>query len=728
MFRRRFWQIFFFVLLLLPPLWLHMLSQPYLYKATASLLIEPSQGKTGEVDGAFGLEEDAGDYLNTQLKLLHSTLLINRVIEKEDLLNSNLLDNQPAPQQYEYPPWLITVNEMLGFRKATPPTPIDPEKKNKETMEAVVTNILSNLTIQPINKSHIVELTFTARDPFLAARVVNAIARNHTGWQLEARTATMKRVSKLLVHRLESLTGSLEQAEKTLETFRKESGLVTSEEKESVEWKQLQAVNDEYSMVIAKLMESQIRIQKLDDWISSRNNRKPGLPALDNEEAISVLLRDLNRDAAQKERVITKLSERRGENYPPVIRLRKDFAKTTAAIYAEENRMLAAERHNHEISQGRMAKVEKRLAQEQKKFKEYQNKAVQLRKLEREVDANRELHAMFLKRFKETDVMGGMDLPDIQLVDAAEPPSQPFSPQFAQNTLWTVSAGFFVAVLVAFILELMDPTVKTPDEAERAIDLPLMGWVPLIPGRDPARITETMQTCTPGTAYGESLQGVRTSLMMVDVHEPVKLIMIVSCGSGEGRTTLVRSLAKVCSTNGERVLIIDADFRHPLNKKAAEEQEIRGIAGMIGQCANLGEVPSLAKPGEKQAADFHKVVMEHIEETPEGYHLLAPGVADANPTKILSSPLWPAITKLLREKYDRILVDSPPVLRFTDAQLLGVHMDAAVLLVKSAVTQKEHLLTARKRMTLSRTPLVGMVLTQLDMRKHRSELREYGHS
>ncbi|MBF0109219.1 MAG: polysaccharide biosynthesis tyrosine autokinase [Magnetococcales bacterium] len=729
--RRRFAPILLFVFLLLPPLWLYLLGQPYLYRAVAVMLIEDKEPRIGFIEGVLGLDPQLGENLSTQLHLLQGTVLIARVVEREHLLDSGLIaEIAPAPEKNG---WLPPFLELLGI--PVPPAPPPPSIHSRDAaLTALVKHIRSQVRIRPIANSQMVEISFVSRDPQLSARVVNAIARNHIEWQMETRTAMFKRVSQLLVQRLDALTDNLEQAESALEAFRQRTGMITSEEKASIEWQQLQAVNDEYSMTIAKSMALQSRIQKMEDWIAARNNRKSSPPGSDPELEFSSLLKELVLESSQKEGRIATLSGQLVENHPSLSRMRKDLAKTNASISTEANRLLAVDLHDLESVQGRLVKIEKRLAQEQKKFKEYQNKAVELRKLEREMEANRELHNSFLKRFKDTNILGDLNIPVIQLVDPAEPPNRIHSPKFMEMTLLTLILGVLGGSLAAVFLELLDPTLKTPYETERAIDLPLLGWVPLISARHPETRQERMRSCAPGSPYGEALQGIRTSLMMIHLHEQLKTVMIVSCGPGEGRSELVRGLANVCALDGERVLILDADFRGDKapggtahRDESPEKQADRGISGIIRMCDTLvGEIDS-GWNTEETRSRIRAIIMDRLEKSADGIDFLHPGWADANPTKILSSPHWPVVMQILREEFDRVFIDTAPVLRTTDAQLLGVHVEAAILLIRSAHTHKEHLLTARKRMIRSRMPLVGVILTRLDMKKHRAELREYGH-
>ncbi|MBF0132715.1 MAG: hypothetical protein HQL75_09040 [Magnetococcales bacterium] len=724
-FRRRFWQIIFFVFLLLPPLWLHLLGQPFLYKATAALLIGHST--TNNTDGNLALDPAIGEHFSTQLHLLQGSVLIGKVIEQENLMASNLVDDIP-PLQTQTHPILAKALEKLGIPQRNITLPTDPQGHKEWLLAALVKDIRAHLHVQPMENSAMVEISYLSRYPELAARIVNAIAKNHIEGQMETRTTKMKQVARLLVQRLDELLENLERAETALETFHKQSGLITTEEKQSIEWQQLQVANDEYSVTIEKTMALQNQIHKLEDWIESRDNRRPEMLELKPDIETSILLDDLYDSAAQQQKQITQLTQRNEKNYPPLVRLRKDLAKVIAAIHSEENHLLTTNRQQLDLTQKTLAKIETRLLQYQKKFNEYKNKAAQLRKLEREVEAYRELHNIFLKRFKETNIMGAMDIPTIQLIDAAEPPTQIDRPKIGEATMWTVCAGFIVVTLLIFILEYLDPTIRTPYEIERAIDLPLMGWVPLVTGRNPRKVQEQLHACTPGTPYGEALQGIRTSLMMIDAHAPVRSIMIASCQPQEGRTALVNGLAKICSSNGERVLVINADFRQHAEMPNTQERADAGISGVVRLCDALGDATTSPSPQTDATSDVRQIILERITQSPDGYSVLEAGLPNTNPPKTFSSPFWPTIMASLREEFDRILVDSPPMLRFTDAQLLGVHMEAIILLVRSASTHKEHILTARKRMILSRTPVAGVILTQLDMRKHRAELREYGLS
>ncbi|MBI3811650.1 MAG: polysaccharide biosynthesis tyrosine autokinase [Nitrospirae bacterium] len=326
--------------------------------------------------------------------------------------------------------------------------------------------------------------------------------------------------------------------------------------------------------------------------------------------------------------------------------------------------------------------------------------------LKREADANRQLYEVLLKRLKETALTESLPRSNIQVVDPAQPSTVPIKPKKGMNLLLAVIVGLTMGAGLAFFFEYLDNTIKNPDDIERVIAAPLLGIVPSAGrAKKPVHPIETIVSVEPKSSYAEAYRTIRTGVLLSSAERPPKIVLVTSPGPMEGKTTTAVNLAVAMAQAGSSTLLIDADLRKPrIHKIFAQEPS---PDGSDGNTKGLG--PVLVGEIPPEAA---------IRQTPIPLlSILTSGPIPPNPAELLGSQKMRELLGGLAKTFDRIIIDSPPLVPVTDATLLAMLCDGVVLVVKESQTTKHLAITARTRLAEAKARLLGVVLNDVNLRK-----------
>jgi len=332
-------------------------------------------------------------------------------------------------------------------------------------------------------------------------------------------------------------------------------------------------------------------------------------------------------------------------------------------------------------------------------------KEVRLRELQRQVDSDRQLYDIFLKRMKESSQAVDYKKANARVLDAARMPSAPFKPNKPRFILLALIGGLFIGVLLAFLNESLDRTIKTSDDVEQKLGQANLGLLPMIkkkkgdgfvfPILDPQY-----------NGFAESVRTIRTGLVLSGLDNPHKIILVTSSVPGEGKTTVASNLA-VAMAQVEKTLLVGADMRRPSLTRAC---------GLSPDLPGLSEVVA----GE---ANFKDIIQ--IDEA-TGLHILPGGMIPPNPLELLSSDRFAKTLAVLEKFYDRIVIDSPPVQAVSDALVLSKYAKAVVYVVEADKTHEQIVRNGLKRLMQHDAPIAGIVLNKVDITKAEKYGYEYG--
>jgi capsular exopolysaccharide synthesis family protein len=281
----------------------------------------------------------------------------------------------------------------------------------------------------------------------------------------------------------------------------------------------------------------------------------------------------------------------------------------------------------------------------------------------------------------------------VQLTKAATTPMSPASPKPLRNLALALLVGLVVGTGLAFLRERLDDTVRTKDELAGALpDVSVLGLVPVMEGWEtdphPARLRELSRG---NSAPAEAFRDLRTSVQLLGVERPLRVVQVTSPSPGDGKTTVVAGLAAVLAAPGQRVLVVDCDLRRP------QVHAFFGLPNDKGFC-------SIFTDGLSPLDVIQRVDGE------DSLHVLASGPIPSNPSEILSSHRTSEVLFELKHAFDIVLVDSPPVLPVTDTVLLAAWVEATIVVARSGATTAKHLTEAVERLRRATAPVVGTVL------------------
>ncbi|MEL6547763.1 MAG: polysaccharide biosynthesis tyrosine autokinase, partial [Myxococcota bacterium] len=337
---------------------------------------------------------------------------------------------------------------------------------------------------------------------------------------------------------------------------------------------------------------------------------------------------------------------------------------------------------------------------------EVNKKEIDYTRLQREAKNYASLYDLVLKRQKETDLTTLLNVNNVRKFEAAKPPKAPIKPRPVMNMLVSLVLGVLAGVGLAFLVDMFDNTVKSQKQVEETLGIPFLGIVPMIKvGRGPRNANNTPERDqyileNPRSAVAECTRTIRTNLMFMSPETPARFLVITSSSPREGKSTTAINLAIVTAQSGKRTLIVDTDMRRPRLHKSFRVGNDVGISSYI-----VGE----------------STLDESVQRSPvEGLDLLTCGPIPPNPAELLHTEAFERLLDELRERYDRVIFDSPPVTAVTDSLVLSSMMDGVVLVLHANITTLHSAQIARRRIEDVGGRIFGGVLNDVDLDDRRT--------
>ncbi|MCJ7783504.1 MAG: polysaccharide biosynthesis tyrosine autokinase, partial [Desulfobacterales bacterium] len=552
----------------------------------------------------------------------------------------------------------------------------------------------TKLKIEPIRNSRLVKIHFDSNFRQLSTQVSNSLAAAYIQQNLEARFISTEQAKEWLTKQLEDLKAKVERADENLQEFGSEHDIISLDEKENVTMQRLTELNETLTKAEAERMAKealykQTGVRNFDSFPSILENK---------------LIQDLKQAYIHLEAQYMRLSETFKPEYPEMVRLKNQMETLQKRLKGEIDKMILGIKGDYESSLRREALLRQAFQQQKAKALEMKGKAIQYNILKREADTNRELYKGLLLRMKEAGVSAGITASNIQIVDPAELPTQPYKPNKRLNLLLAAVVGLFLGVGLAFFFEYLDNTIKTPEDLEQWVRLPSFGMVPEISNGRRGRLekgasypVELVTFGHPKSMLSEAYRSIRTSILLSSSEKPPKKITITSPNPSEGKTTTVINTAIALSQTGAQVLIIDADMRKPKVHKIFNYENGKGLSNFL---SGHGDLESIVKKSE----------------VPNLFYIPC-GPVPPNPSELLGSILFKTMLESLEARFDHILLDSPPVLGFADAIILSTCVNGVILTVLGGKTPRETLQRAKEALQQTNTKILGVVINRVDIRR-----------
>jgi capsular exopolysaccharide synthesis family protein len=559
--------------------------------------------------------------------------------------------------------------------------------------------------------TRIIEIHYRSADPQMAANVVNTLMETYVENNFKARFESTMQASDWLQKQLVDLQMKVETSQEKLVRYQKEHEILGTDEKQNIITAKLDELNKELTAAESERMDKEALYRMVESGDPDAVASSAGgiEDAGSSSQSASQLLEVLRSRQAEIKIQSADLNTQFGPSYPKLAQLNNQLKEIDAQIQAEMKKIASKVRGQYTTALRRENMLHDALEKQKQEANKLNESAIEYSLLKRDVDTNRQLYEGILEKLKQAGVSAGLKSNNFRIVDSARPPSAAIEPNVPRNLLFAVMLGLASGVGLAFLLEGLDNTVRTTEQAQMISGLASLGMIPLgsksaRDGAHPKRLViasskeavELVTQVRPQSQMAESYRALRTSLLLSNLGAPPKVIMVTSALPQEGKTTTSINSAVVLAQKGVRVLLIDADLRRPSIHKTLGMGPHTGLSNVLTGSTTL------------EHAITRTSLLPNL-------FVMPAGTPPPNPAELLASSNMRDMLDHLREEYDHIVIDTPPALSVTDAVVLSPRADAVVLVIRSGQTTKQALRRSRDILTQVNAKVVGVLLNAVDL-------------
>jgi exopolysaccharide transport family protein len=666
-----------------------------IYEATGRIAINKPDNNLVTFKDSANASADYSDPtdLDTEVSILQSDLLALQVIKNLNLDKMPEFGGKPS----------------TGPEANLAPDPLATDSARTGSLIAAFKGGL-HVSLKP--NTRIVEIRYTSTNPQLAALIVNTLASTYVEQNFKTKFESTMQASDWLQQQLSDLQIKVETSQEKLVKYQKEHEILGTDEKQNITTEKLAELNKELTAAESVRMEKESLyklVQSGDPETVASTAEALESGGANGSAGLSPLLGALRSKEADLKIQIAELSTQFGPSYPRVAQLNGQLKEVDSQIQGELKKIVDRVRGEYLAAR----QQEDMLSAEFEKQKQEENKlnesAIEYSLLKRDVDVNRQLYEGLLEKLKEAGVTAGLKSNNVRLVDIARAPSAPTEPNIPRNLAFGFVLGLTSGIGLAFLLENIDNTVRTTEQAQIISGLPALGMIPL-GSKNPAEngatralgvassreAVELVTHARPQSQMAESYRALRTSLLLSNLGTPPKVVMVTSARPQEGKTTTSINTAVVLAQKGVRVLLIDADLRRPSIHKTLGLGPRTGLSNVLTGSTAL------------EQAILRSAVLSNL-------FILPAGTPPPNPAELLASANMRDLLLDLRDKYDHIVIDTPPTLSVTDAVVLSPRVDAIVLVIRSGQTTKQALRRSRDILMQVNARVTGVLLNAVDL-------------
>ncbi len=689
---KRRWVVLTSLLVVFSTVAIATLKQKPVYQGKVVLEINPEQPNVLNFKEVLQISTvDVDSYRETQYKVLQSRTLAEHVLQALQLYRS--------PEFYE--------NQRLLGLITSPPDPLPsssdpgPPDTNAEYYRNSVDHFIGSVDVAPVRRSNLVEVLFRSEDPRMAARIANQLATDYIDQNLQVKWDETLKASEWLQTQLVGLKAKLEKAEDALQAYAQANSILFIDEKKDLASERLTQLQDQYTKAQADRFQKEAlyslveagKVQDLPGFLSNR------------------LIQDLSVRLAELQRDYSELLATVKPDYPKAVALKQQIDTLQASLDRQKQALAQNIVDDYRSAVANEQYLAQALEDQRKIVNEIADKSIQYNILKREVDTSQQLYEGLLQRLKEAQVSAGLKASNIRVVDPAQVPEDPVRPRVVLNLALGLFLGLGLGIGLAFFQEYLDNTLKTPDQVETLLRLPSLGVLPSLSANGRGKSAEEQslsitsgqqaQPSAPGVQtnpnFIEAFRSLRTSILLSANPVP-RVLLVTSALPGEGKTTISINLGATLASLGNKVVIVDCDMRRPA-------------------CHRMTGVQN--KPGFVQCLTGHIGLPEAILPVPgvPNLSVIPCGPIPPNPAEVLSSPVTLESLRHLREEFEYVLVDSPPLLSVANSRVLATMTDAVVLVARAHSTPFDAVRRARALLYGAGARILGIALNDVDFRR-----------
>lgn len=703
---RRRWIIVITVLTVLTLVTLYSFLVTPKYTAVGQLLIDREPNILSFED-IFQIESFKDDYFQTQYRLLQSRALAGYTIDRMRLHEN----------------YALVKAAVRDSKLWTEDLKNDPTVRRK-----LINALLERLIIRPVRRTRLVQASYTDPDPKFAAETLNSLFDAYIEMNVQKRYLATEQATDFLSKQIASVQAEIEESEKKLQEYGQSKNIIALSSSENTVIEKLGELNK-------ALTDAQIdRVNKETYY----NEIAVATPDYIPDALANPLIQKLREEYSRLNRDYGKKSETFLPNYPEMQSLKAEMDTAKRALEEETQALIKRAYSDFQTA----LKKEEALAgvfnRQRREAFQLNSNAIQYNSLQIQIQNQKNLLESLMKRKSETDVssrLKGLRTSNVWIVDKAEIPNSPSSPNKMRNMVFALMVGLLGGLGLAFLFESLDITIKDSEDIKKYGGLPMLGIVPEFYGDGPRRgirkagggnklerreklkrvgaqlldrvssriggrkpelqdggqeAMDLIVHFSPESSFSEYYRSIRTTLLLSTADAKAQALVITSALPQEGKTATASNLAVALAQAGKRVVIIDADLRKPRLHKIFRIKNLNGLTKFLTSDLPLEDllrataIPTL--------------------------FLINAGPVPPNPVELLGSKKMGSLLEWLKKDYDFILVDTPPMLAVSDAVVLGPLLDGAILVVQRGRTPREALKQAREKLDMHKIKGMGVII------------------
>ncbi len=697
---RRKYLILLVLSLSIPFIILHALSQKQQpqYRAVSKLMIEKAASPA--LITSEGFRYDPG-FLDTQTQIIKSSRVAEEVVRTLNLVETY----DRYFQEIEYKPslWqkaLSEVKELPG--KALELIIQDPdshdqkkvgeyylteEQRKEARVKSLAAMISAGITVQPlVDMGSIVEVAFVSSSPVFAERIVNNVASAYRRILVEMRMESSREAIDWMKNQAEAQRAHLEASENILQEYKRKHNLYTVGDQEGLLPGRITRLSQRLTEAQAEVIELESQYREL-SRISSQ--QALNLPVV----ADNPIIRDLRLKILNQKQEIENLSKQIGDRHPRMIQAREDLQTLQSMLNTETQKVIQSVKNSYELARERQNNLSSLLSEAKYEASVISDKMFQYEILNRDVSVHRLLYDRLISRIKEYDATDTKATIDVYIVEPARQPHYPINTNRPKRTVLLGLMGSMMAALgLVVFVEHLDNKVKTSEDIETRVEIPVLGMVPFF--KDKEYNIEKAVHELPRSIISERYKAIRTTILLSP--ERIRSLLVVSMEPETGKTTTATNLALALAHSELKVLLMDADMRKPRLHTIFGLDNSRGLSSCLSSDSDMPVFKSKEIPN---------------------LDILTSGPVPENPSELLSSSRLSQLFDRLKGDYDLVIVDSPPLAEVTDGLLITRQTGRTLLVVRSGQTTYDSLEKAEKLFKSLDVPLMGLVVNCVDEKR-----------
>ncbi len=671
-----------------------------IYRASSKVVVE--RNTSSPLSGGYRYTPYDPEFLETQYQIIKSGSVAEKVVDTLDPekmydifftqkeKKDSILDPVKAWCRNTYAWFKETIGIKKMFNTVTgdiDSSLMEDEKKPLSRAEKMKLAVKSGIGVEPLQESRVIEISYTSENPALAAKIANAVAQSYIYELMDMRMEMSGYSIKWMTTKADDQKKKLEKSEIALQKYNRKNDIVTIEDKMTV-------IPERLSGLSLRLTQAETERKELSAVYNqikrTRRSNLETIPVIAEDDSVA----SMKKQIIEAEQNISELSKKYGRKHPTMISAKDELRGLKQKKEQEIDKVVQTIKNRYELAVSNEDNLRSLLEDTKFDAANLNEKYIQQGILKREVETNRHLYNALITKLKEKRITEESQSINVWILEKSSVPEIPVKPRKKRNILLAVILGLFGGIGLAFFFEYLDNTIKSPEDVEEGFDIPVIGTIGLFRDKYKTIVENVIQETT--SIYVENFTGLRTSVFLSSAAGYPRSLLVTSMSPGEGKSSVCTCLGVVIARTGRKTIIIDADMRRPVQHKNTHVSNENGLSTFLA--------------GVTSSDIIQKGPVDNLD-------IISSGPVPPNPSELLSSPKMKKLIARLLEKYEMVIIDSPPSLNVSDPLLISRNVEGVAIVAMSSSTTHEILHKGVKAFREIAAPITGIVLNRFDAKK-----------